>query len=725
MFDFLEEILAHFHTPFHNPIIVFSLILFIILLAPIILKKLNIPGIIGLIIAGIVIGPHGLDILEKDSAVDLFSTIGLLYIMFIAGLELDMNQFKANKNKSLLFGFFTFVIPMAIGFPIYYYLLGDFDVHISVEAALLTASMFGTHTLVTYPIVSKMGVTKNTAVAITVGGTMLTDTAVLILLAVILGSHNGGLTQDFWIQLGIGIVLFSAFMFLVIPRITKWFFRKFSSEKHQHYIFVLAVVFLAAFLAEITGLEAIIGAFFAGLALNRLIPNSSALMNRIEFLGNSLFIPFFFISVGMIVDVSVIFNGWTALLVAAVLTTVALVGKWLAAKFTQWSFKFSKEQGNLIFGLSSSHAAATLAVIVVGHNAGILDDYILNGTVLLILITCIVASFVTEKAGKKLAAQEEDVEELAKASGAAQEQILIPIDNITKLEQLIEFASFIRDKKSGNPISVLRVVSNNDEAETNILRARNKLDEFVKEASASETKTDVLTTIDHNVADGISRISREIMTDIIILGWPHRAGFFDKLIGEKINDILKKTYKTTFIIHIEKPLAVHTKIVVAVPPLAEKEKGFCLWTSKIALLAQELSVPVVIYSNKTTFDAVQREFNKAKVSNALTFNGFSDWDDFLILSRHIHRDDLFVLVSARRGARSYHRILEHLPTKMEKYYRDNSRIAIYPQHSDDLIIDEDYVDVSSEPLSKSIDVVQQLGKGLGSIFRVKDEGKKE
>lgn len=239
MIEFFNQILDHFNIPLENPIIVFSLILFIILLAPIVLKKLNIPGIIGLIIAGIVIGPKGFGVLENDSAVNLFSTIGLLYIMFIAGLDLDLNQFKANKYKSIFFGFFTFIIPLAIGFPVYYYVLSIWDGHITMEAALLTASMFGTHTLVTYPIVSKLGISKNTAVAITVGGTMLTDTAVLILLAVIVGSHDGGLTQEFWIRLGISITLFSAFMFLIIPRITKWFFRKFSSEKHQHYIFVL------------------------------------------------------------------------------------------------------------------------------------------------------------------------------------------------------------------------------------------------------------------------------------------------------------------------------------------------------------------------------------------------------------------------------------------------------------------------------------------------------
>src|SRR5690606_22749524 len=278
-------------------------------------------------------------------------------------------------------------------------------------------------------------------------GTILTDTAVLIILAVILGSHNGGLSSEFWIKLGISLTLFSAFMFVVIPRIAKWFFRKLESEKHSHYIFVLCVVFFAAFLAEIAGVEPIIGAFLAGLALNRLIPHSSALMNRIEFMGNSLFIPFFLISVGMIVDISVITSGPMALIVAGTLSVVAICGKGLAAFITQKWFKYSVSQRQLIFGLSGGHAAATLAVILVGHRAGILDDNILSGTVILILITCILVSFVTERAAKSIMVSTAEIDEEI-LSANAQEHILIPIANTMNVGKILEFAVLIKDRKS-------------------------------------------------------------------------------------------------------------------------------------------------------------------------------------------------------------------------------------------------------------------------------------
>lgn len=675
MTDIFKQLIHEFEIPLQNPVLIFSLILFIILLSPILLKRLNIPGIIGLIIAGVIIGPYGFNILEKNSAVDLFSTIGLLYIMFIAGLELDLNEFKSHRNKSLLFGFFTFIIPLGIGYPVCYYLLGyDFN------ASFLTASMFATHTLVAYPIVSKFGISKNQAVAITVGGTILTDTAVLIILAVIMGNNQGSLNQEFWIRLGVSLAIFSAIMFFVIPKIARWFFRKLESEKHSHYIFVLSIVFFAAFLAEAAGVEPIIGAFVAGLALNKLIPHSSALMNRIEFIGNSLFIPFFLISVGMLVDVKVILSGPAALIVAATLSVVAITGKWLAALFTQLIFKYSNTQRKLIFGLSGAHAAATLAVILVGYKAEILDDNILNGTVILILITCIVASFATESAAKKIVIDaEEDTSVIIKSKGVHGEHILLPIANVANIEKLLEIAIFIKDKKSNHPVSILSVVANNNEAENNILKARNELEGFVKQGSASETKINIITTIDHNAASGISRISKEITADIIILGWPERSGFINKLIGEKMNSILSYTTKTTFICHIEKPLVLHKRIVVASPPFSELEEGFGLWFSKIAKLSQELSIPLLMYCNEATEGAIKSFYKKVKISASLTINRFTDWEDFLVLSRNIEEDDLFVLVSARKRATSYLRVLSNLPSKIEKHFPDNSRFLVYPE----------------------------------------------
>jgi Kef-type K+ transport system membrane component KefB len=675
MNDFLKQLLLKFELPLNNPVLVFSLILFIILLAPIVLRRLNIPGIIGLIISGLIIGPHGLNILEKNSAVDLFSTIGLLYIMFIAGLELDMNEFKKNRNKSILFGFFTFIIPFTIGFPICYYLLGyDFN------TSLLTANMFSTQTLVAYPIVSKLGVSKNQAVAVAVGGTILTDSAVLILLAIIMGNSQGNLNQEFWIKIGVSLVIFSAIMYFLIPRITRWFFTKLESEKHAHYIFVLSVVFFSAFLAEISGLEPIIGAFVAGLVLNPLIPHSSALMNRIEFIGNSLFIPFFLISVGMLIDIRVVLSGPMAIIIAVVLTVGAIFGKWLAALFTQLVLKYSRAQRQLIFGLSTAHAGAILAVVLVGYKAGILDENILNATIILILISCLIASVATEKASKKILLTEKDKE----LSGSEiilpdNENILLPIANLMNIEKLLEFTLLIKDKKSASPVTILNVVPNNAEAEMNIISARKKLKEYKKHGAASEIEVNTIATIDYNPANGIARISRETLSNIIVLGWPKKAGILDRLIGEKISSIINNVDKTLFICHLEKPLINHKRIVVVSPPLAEKEIGFEIWLQKISKLSQELSIPIVHLGGMSTQDAIRDKIKHSHLITSISFKLFDNMEELLVSSTDIKDDDLLVLVSARKHSVSYLNVLDNIPNKIDKHFTNYNTIVVYPQ----------------------------------------------
>jgi Kef-type K+ transport system membrane component KefB len=711
MNDFIQHLTKEFTLPLHNPVLIFSLVLFIILLAPILLKRLNIPGIIGLIISGVVVGPNGFNVLDKTSAVDLFSTIGLLYIMFIAGLELDLQEFRVYKNKSLLFGLLTFIIPISVGFPVCYLLL-DYD----LNASLLTASMFATHTLVAYPIVSRFGISKDQAVAVAVGGTILTDTAVLIILAIIMRNAEGTLNAEFWSGLSISLLIFALFMFLVIPRLAKWFFSKLESEKHAHYIFVLSVVFFAAFLAEVAGVEKIIGAFVAGLALNKLIPHSSALMNRIEFIGNALFIPFFLISVGMIVDVSVIMSGKTAIIVAATLTIAALFGKWLAALITQLVFRYSSAQRQLIFGLSSSHAAATLAIILVGYNAGILDENILNGTIILILITCVVASFVTEKAARKIViSAERDV--LANHGGpmTTNEHILLPVSEAANLDNMLELALLLKDRQSPNPVSMLSVVPNDEEAEHNILRSRAKLQQYVSQGSAAETKVNVIATIDHNVMSGISRISREIMSDILIMGWPHKAGILEKMMGEKLDTILSNTDKTIFISHIEKPLIAHKRIVIIVPPLAELEKGFLVWLGKCLRLARELSLPVIIHAEIRSLEVIRPACRKLDRNIGAQFRPFSEWEDILILARDLHSDDLIILVSARKGSLSWHPILDSLPGKLERHFEWNSKLLVYPQQFDANQLSENFDNIARGPLSKGIETI---GKGIETIWRL-------
>lgn len=686
MTDFFSELQHEFALPFTNPVLIFAILLLIVLLAPILLKRINVPSIIGLILAGVLIGPHGLNWIDNaHGGVEMFSSIGLLYIMFIVGLELDLGEFMENKNKSLLFGFYTFIIPIVIGFPVCYYLL-DYN----ANASFLTASMFATHTLVAYPIVSRLGIARNQAVAVTVGGTILTDTAVLIILAVVLSGSSGSLDFTFLVRLLLSLVLFSGVIFLVVPRIARWFFQYSESEKYSNYIFVILIVFASGFLVELGGIEPIIGAFAAGLALNRLIPHSSALMNRIEFFGNALFIPVFLISVGMLVDVSVVTQGPRTLVVAVLLTVAALAGKWLAAWATQKSFRFSSTQRTLIYGLSSSHAAATLAVIIVGYRAGIIDEYILNGTIILILITCIVASIYTQKSARKIALSEENAPLTPSSMGEfAQEKILVPIANPSHIGYHVELALLLKDKKSVNPISLLGVVPNNKEAEKNIVSFRKKLQEFVATAKAAEVNVDIITTIDHNPADGIVRIARETMSDIVIMGWPGKAGLLDKLLGEKVDLVVKNMDKNLFVCHVEQNLITHKRIVVISPPSAEKEEGFGMWVDKVVKLSSELSIPVLHLGHPET----QQVMAGYKKAGNFMYQPFTDWDNPLSCGDRIRKDDMVILISAHVGYISHLPIMESLPSRLENRFPHHSRIVVYPkqQFADQLLGSDDFI----------------------------------
>jgi len=704
----VTEKLAHeFQTPFGNSVLIFSLILFIILLAPIVLNRFKIPGIIGLILSGMIIGPYGLFLIQKNSAVDLFSTIGLLYIMFIAGLELDMNEFNKHKYKSLIFGFLTFFFPILIGFPVCFYLLGY-----GFSTSLLIASMFATHTLIAYPIVNRLGIAKNQAVAITVGGTILTDTAVLLILAIISGTASGAATADLWMRLLVSILGFAAIVYFVIPRVASWFFRRLEDEKNAHFIFVLLVVFLTAFIAELAGLEPIIGAFAAGLTLNRLIPHTSSLMNRIEFVGNSLFIPFFLISVGMLIDFRVLTNGPQALIVACTLTVVALAGKWLAARLSGRIFNYTREQTRLMFGLSSAHAAATLAVILVGYNLGIINDHVLNGTIVLILITCVIASFVTEKAGKQVVLHMDNEPQQVVVNT---QRVLVPIANPETMEKLIDFSMVIKNPKDYSPILGLTVVKDDDQAQARLLQSKKLLDKAIVYAASADQQIEIMSTIDRNVTSGIKRIATEKFITDIVAGWSAQKNLADIIFGQTFDKLVKQTTQTMFITRFTMPLNVHQKIVLICPYFAEKEPGFYKWVVSILRVSSQLSTGIQLHASPEVEHSIREFLNLNKIAVSIDYRGHIDLGDIALLMPKIQPYDMIVLVSSREGGISYTPTLDVLPKKMSKYFQPNSLIFIYPATVSDNTISNYEQEISGGLLGKSINML----KNARNIFRWK------
>lgn len=727
---FFSHLFKSFHLPLENPVLIFSILLLIILLSPILLRKLRIPAIIGLIISGVIIGPKGFgifgeELMSSSGSIKLFSTIGLLYIMFMAGLELDMKEFKKYRNKSFTFGLFTFLIPILLGYPICLYAL-----NLTPLASLLTASMFATHTLVAYPIISKLGINKIPPVAITVGGTILTDTAVLIILAVITSAAQGELSVDFWIRLLTSLAIFSAIMFLVIPRVARWFFSKLESEKTSHYIFVLAIVFFSAFLAEISGVEHIIGAFVAGLVLNKLIPHSSTLMNRIEFIGNSLFIPFFLISVGMIVDIRVLFHGYWALAVAGILTTFAIFSKWLAAWATQVVFKMTSSERQVIFGLSTAHAAATLAIIIVGYNTIIgttpsgeeirlLDETILNGTVILILFTCMVASFVSENAGKKILLERAENDKLSDPKLRTQ-HLMVAINELKGNEHLLDLSILVTDKSVINPISVVSVFADDEEAEQNIYHARHQMVNMIKHYSAGGVSINTMATIDHNFSSGIARTSKELAADIVVLNDSDKMNILLRIVGDEREHLLDVCHKTVFFCKLDEHLIAKRRMVLIVPALAELENSFNSWMERILRLANELSIPVTVFAKDTTFEKIRlyAEFRKSSVE--FEFYEINELEDIFLMNFRLEVSDLVVFVNARKGAISYTSSIDLFMPKLEKAYKDNDRIVIYPSQADKEHLFAAYEDMSAGAITKGVETIRTIGKEVGSIFKNKN-----
>jgi Kef-type K+ transport system membrane component KefB len=702
--------------PLTNPVLKFLVILIIILSAPILLNKLKIPHILGLIIAGAVIGPNGFNILLRDSSIILSGTAGLLYIMFLAGLEIDLAEFKKNSTKSLLFGLYTFLIPMTLGT-----LTGIYILNFSILTSVLLASMFASHTLIVYPILSKLGVTKNRAVNIAVGGTMITDTLALLVLAVIVGMTQGEVNSAFWTKLSISILVFGLIVMFLFPIIGRWFLKRYEDNVSQ-YIFVLVMVFLGAVLAEAAGIEAIIGAFLSGLALNRLIPSTSSLMNRIEFVGNAVFIPFFLIGVGMLVDYRAFFNDFETIKVAAVMTIVATIAKFIAAWLTQKSFKFSIDERRLIFGLSNAQAAATLAAVLVGYNVIIgetangepirlLSESILNGTIIMILITCTIASFAAQKGGKNISLQESSSVESENIEHS--ERILIPISNPETIDELINLSSILKSKGNNKGLFALNVV-NNDSSESNN-QAKKVLDKAVFTASANDIQLNKLLRYDINPTNGIIGVIKEQNISDLVLGLHVNKGISESFLGKLTEGILTKCNTTTFVYKPIQPISTIKRHVVIVPQNAEKEIGFPFWLSKIWNISKNTGAKIVFYAYETTLAYIK----KIHLSHPIEadFKIFDDWNDFLIISREIRIDDNILIVLSRVNKQSYHENMTNIPTYLNKYFQGNSFILIYPMQQG--VVDYEEIDLNNPSLIEPIEKLDEIGKNIMKLFRRK------
>ena len=668
-----------FTLPLADPVLKFLLILLIILAAPLLLNKLRVPHLLGLIIAGAIIGPNGFNLVLRDSSIILSGTAGLLYIMFLAGLEIDMGDFKKNSGKSLVFGMYTFLIPMILGTVVGLWVL-DF----SMETSVLLACMFASHTLIAYPIISKLGISKNNAVSITVGGTMITDTLALLVLTIIVGMATGNADNAFWIRLGVSIVIFALIVLLVFPFIGRWFFKRVHDNISQ-YIFVLSMVFFGAFLAQLAGMEAIIGSFLAGLALNRLIPQSSPLMNRVEFVGNAIFIPFFLLSVGMLIDYRAFFTSFETIKVGMVMIIVATAAKYAAAWLTQKTFRLSVDQRSVIFGLSNAQAAATLAAVMVGYNVilgtdangapiRLLNESVLNGTILMILVTCAIASFSAQKGAHNIAMKESGEE--TEDKDTKDEHILIPVSNEETVEELVNLSLAIKSKTNTSGLYALKVIDNQNSDDKTLKSSKRVLQTAVDTAAATDTRLKGLLRYDLSISNAITSVVKEREITDLVLGLHKEKDIPAAFLGNIVENVLQHSSVTTFIYKPVQPLATIKRHLIILPDRAEKEIGFIPVMNRVWNVLQNTGAKVVFYGSEDTLKAIKKLF--AKRAGEISYVNFSDWDDFLIVFRDVKADDSMWVIFSRKEGYSYDPVMPRIPGYLNKYFQSNSFILSYP-----------------------------------------------
>ena len=671
----LPFVISH-ELPLTDPVLKFLLILVIILSAPLLLNKLKIPHLLGLIIAGAIIGPNGLNLVLRDSSIILSGTAGLLYIIFLAGLEIDMGDFKKNSGRSFVFGMYTFLIPMALGI-----VAGLYVLHFSMETSILLASMFASHTLIAYPIISKLGITKDKSVTITVGGTMITDMLALLVLTVIVGMATGVIGEHFWTRLSISIVIFVLFVVIAFPIAGRWFFKHVQDSISQ-YIFVLV---LGAYLAELAGIESIIGSFLAGLSLNRLIPRSSPLMHRVEFIGNSIFIPFFLIGVGMLIDYRAFFTSFDTIKVGIVMIIVATIAKYAAAWLTQKTFRMSVDQRRIIFGLSNAQAAATLAAVMVGYNVilgqtpegepiRLLNESVLNGTILMILVTCTMASFSAQRGAHNLAATASSETD---ETGDHKERILIPLSNEDTAEELVNLSLATKSKKNTHHLYALNILDNKVSGDDQQLKkSRRLLENAALTAAATDTHLQELQRYDLNVTNAILSVILEHRITDLVLGLHKEKGIPSSFLGRITEGILDYSDVTTLIYKPAQPLSTMKRHLVVIPVQAEKEAGFPQWVARVWNVIQNTGAKAIFYGSSDTLGRLKTLLGKR--GGEMEFTEFSDWEDFLIVFRDVHKDDNLWIVMSRHNGISFNPSMNRIPGYLNKYFQQNSFILVYP-----------------------------------------------
>ncbi len=667
------------YLPITSPTLIFFVVLFIILIAPIVMGKLRIPHIIGMVLAGIVIGPYGLNILERDSSFELFGRVGLLYIMFLAGIEMDMEGLKKDLGKVTVFGLLTCFVPFILTYLSCVWYLGYPSL-----ASLLLGCIMASNTLVAYPIVVRYGLQRSTVTTLSVGASMLSLLIALVVTAALVGSMSGDTGTLFWVMFFVKFVVWCIAMTWLIRHMTRWFLRRYSDSVMQ-YIFVLAVMFISAATCELIGLEGILGAFVSGLVLNRFIPNISPLMNRIEFIGNAIFIPYFLIGVGMLINARLLLEGGNTILVVACIGIFGTLGKAIAAFLTSFFFHRSVHEGNLMFGMTSAHAAGAIALVMVGVNLEIapgqhlLGDEALNAVVIMILFTCIISTVVTDYASRTIVLKEKSQRKMPEDDGKADdEKILIPVKYPETCDTLLNMAMLMRNEKLSRGLIALNVVYDDLDATYNQQEGQRLLEQIEKKAAAADVQVQTQVRLATNIANGIKHAFKEYDASEIILGQHIHDNSTRRFWGQFAQSLFNGLNRQIIIARCTIPLNTIRVFHVAVPSRAEYEPGFYRWLERVSRMVTRLGCRIVFHGRDESLSLIRTFLGNRFPSIRADYAIMQHWNDFKSLAAQVEEHQMLVVVTARPGTVSYKSAMERLPDELTTYYKYKNVMIIFP-----------------------------------------------
>lgn len=637
------------------------LVLMLILSVPALCRRLRFPQIAGLIIAGTVVGPGLLDIIETDAILGYAGRVGLLFIMFFAGIQTDLEEMKRNRSCGIAFGSLTFLIPFAACLW-----TGQSVLSLDAGAAGVIGCIMGSHTLVSFPIVSRFGIDRRKSVTISLTGALVAILIALVLYSVLISDSKGASSVLFLL---LKLTCYVAAVVLIYPRITRRFFRQ-ASSNFSHFLFVMLLLAVACALARLIGLDAILGAFLAGLMMNRYVPNTSPLMHRMDFIGNALLIPVFLLTTGMMIDIRGVCSDWNTLRVFAIVFIAGSAAKWIAAFVIQKVSHFDRDDRLILFGLSESHAAGALAITTGAYSIGMISLAVLSATVLIVLFSCILSNIVTEHAANRIFLKGR------KDESNGYERLLVTLTGSNTLEALMDTAMTIRPRKGPEMVG-LYVTVGGEHATKYMQDGKGRLQEAAAIAASADVPFVVHNRLGNNIVESIVHATKEFDVTSLIMGMPLRRSITTYYYENIVRPLLENVSGEIVLQRMTSPLNTVRRIVVLVPGPVIQDNAFAKSIGTVFKICTATGCDTVFYGKVQAIDAV-RGAMKGSEGGRISFCEVSETVDMDWAINELHDDHMLVIIGARdtesHAARSFHHLYEHIHLKDN----DFSTMLVFP-----------------------------------------------